>query len=779
MIHLYRGIIIAVAFVTASVSLYSQVKGKVIDDSTNEPVSGATILCTDAGASCGTFSNAAGDFELKCHGCRNISVSYVGYTMVILKEQKDYHSVRLSRSLSTLDEIVFSANRGEAARRSQAPVAISIISQKVIQDNKPVTPDQLLNKISGVNMVSLGNEQHQMSIRQPITTRSLFLYLEDGIPIRTTGLFNHNALLEMNMAAVKSIEVIKGPSSALYGSEAIGGAVNFITAVPTVVPVLKLSAQGNNIGYKRMDVNSSFIKGKWGFLLSGYYANRRNGYLEYSDYDKGTFTGKIDYHFSGHTTLTNGFTWINYNSDMGAGIDSIMFASKSFKNPQTFTYRKVNAFRYHSTLKHVWKDHSKTSLTILYRNNGIEQNPAYRVKDDYRRQQSGIYGGRKDVAHGEINESTFNSYAVVAQHKQNLLMNKACLVAGASLDLSPSTYHAQYISIKKDTAANKYSGYTNTDSVLTNYSTRLNNYAVFANFEYSPATKLRIVASLRYDVFRYRFNNFLTPSAFSGSSDTMNKFNRVSPKVGLTYNFTRRLGIYANYSEGFVPPQVTELYTGVKVPQIKPSVFTNYEFGGWIELLRNKLSADASIYHLDGKNEIITVKLDDGSFANRNAGRTTHRGVEFGLNASPVRDITFRFSGAYSKHIFVDYLERGLKFDGNEMNSAPHWIYNAEVWYKPSYLKGLRVGTEFQHVGKYYADPQNTSSYAGYDVLNLRIGYAAKSWEVWMNVLNATDSYYSYITTKSSFGYSYQLAEPKNFNVGISYDLGQLIKKEK
>jgi hypothetical protein len=63
-------------------------------------------------------------------------------------------------------------------------------------------------------------------------------------------------------------------------------------------------------------------------------------------------------------------------------------------------------------------------------------------------------------------------------------------------------------------------------------------------------------------------------------------------------------------------------------------------------------------------------------------------------------------------------------------------------------------------------------------MLNLRIGYAAKSWEVWMNVMNFTNKYYSYITTKSSFGYSYQLAEPRNFNIGISYDLAHLIKKK-
>ena len=215
------------------------------------------------------------------------------------------------------------------------------------------------------------------------------------------------------------------------------------------------------------------------------------------------------------------------------------------------------------------------------------------------------------------------------------------------------------------------------------------------------------------------------------------------------------------------------------MPQIKPSVFNNYEAGGWVELVKNKLSADISVYKLEGNNEIISVKLDDGTFANRNAGKTSHKGVEFGMTATPAHDLSFRFSGAYSKHVFVEYVERGLKFDGNEMDNAPQWMYNSELWFKPTFLKGLRVGAEWQHVGKYYTDPRNTATYDGFDVLNFRIGYAAKSWEIWMNVLNATNRYYSYITTKSSFGYSYQLAEPRNYNIGISYDIAQLIKNEK
>jgi iron complex outermembrane receptor protein len=250
----------------------------------------------------------------------------------------------------------------------------------------------------------------------------------------------------------------------------------------------------------------------------------------------------------------------------------------------------------------------------------------------------------------------------------------------------------------------------------------------------------------------------------------------LSPKLGFTYSVSNKTGVYANYSEGFVPPQVTEMYTGVKVPDIKPSVFYNYEAGGWAEIVRNKLSVDISAYSLKGTNEIISVKLDDGSSENRNAGETSHRGIEIGMNATPLKDVTMRFSGAYSIHKFTRFIEKGINYNGNEMNGAPHWMNNAEIWYKPSFVKGLRIGAEWQKIGSYFMDPKNTVKYEGYDVLNLRAGYQFNGLEVWVNVMNATDNYYSYISSKST-SYSYQLAEPRNFNVGISYDLGQLLNK--
>jgi outer membrane receptor protein involved in Fe transport len=320
----------------------------------------------------------------------------------------------------------------------------------------------------------------------------------------------------------------------------------------------------------------------------------------------------------------------------------------------------------------------------------------------------------------------------------------------------------------------KYTGYENYDSTLSNYRTNINNYAGFLNFEFSPVQKLRIVASLRYDLFHYRFDNHLKPSAFSGSPDTVNRFSAFSPKLGFTYNFSDRSGFYANYSQGFVPPQVTEMYRGVKVPNLDPSTFYNYEIGGWTEVVKNKLSADFSAYMLDGTNEIISVRLDDGSSENRNTGKTSHKGIELGINAYPLKEVSIRFSGAYSEHRFTEFIEKGNNYNGNEMNGAPSWMHNAEVWYKPSFVKGLRMGVEWQKIGSYYMDPKNITRYEGYNVLNIRAGYQFKGVEVWVNMMNATDRYYAYNASRSTSSYSYTPAEPRHYNVGISYDFGKL-----
>jgi iron complex outermembrane recepter protein len=78
-------------------------------------------------------------------------------------------------------------------------------------------------------------------VRQ-ITTKPLYLFLEDGIPTRATGFFNHNALYEVNIPQSGGIEVLKGPGTALYGSDAIGGIVNVLSRPAPPAPT-RISAR--------------------------------------------------------------------------------------------------------------------------------------------------------------------------------------------------------------------------------------------------------------------------------------------------------------------------------------------------------------------------------------------------------------------------------------------------------------------------------------------------------------------------------------------------------
>lgn len=739
------------------------IHGTVSDRETGEPLPFTTVL--NLHTQKGVVTDILGHFELAAEaGKDTIKISMVGYDDQLLPAM-DQMEVRLKTSLVSLSEIVVSTNR-EQEQRTESPVAISSITATTISDNKPTRIDQVLNQTPGVNMVDLGNEQHTMSMRRPIDYDATYLYLEDGIPIRASGVFNHNSLLEMNMANVSRIEILRGPASSIYGSEAIGGAVNFISPRPSVTPTGGISLQGGNIGYKRADFYlSNTFKSKLGLRVAGYYANQHNGILEFSDYHKLALSWMANYYISDKTELTWSSTLIDYYSDMRGTLDSAEFYSKSYGSNQTFTYRRVNAYRTRLTLNQYWNDQSKTSVTAYFRNNSIKQNPYYYISDDY---SSYTGTGDPNLAHGQINDNSFQSYGMIAQHKQDFTWLNSSLIVGGTLEYTPNTYTASYIKIYEDDAG-VYESYTKTDSMLADYQANLVNTAAYIQEKLEPVKNLRISAAVRVDHFSYHFNNHLDSNSYTSVLDGKNSFARATPKVGLTYELNPRSGFYANFSQGFVPPQVTTLYVGTSIPILKPMYSNSYEVGGWLAILKNKATLEWSVYRNRDLNEVISVLQNDGTTVQKNAGKTLHEGIEYGFNYAPISDLKFRLSGTNAIHRFLDYTDSGVDYAGNDMALAPRWIANAQVTYKPHYLEGFRISLEWQHIAKYYMNASDTQQYEGYDVFNLRVGYEWHDFEVWSNMLNMTNELYATVASASTYGKTYYLGSPRNFTFGIAY----------
>lgn len=760
----------------------STISGRIFDRDTKEPLVAVTVYVPNT--TLGTSTDVNGKFQLDLPvRADSIQVQYLGYATQRLKVENVLFNIGLAVATTNMQEIVVTGSR-DTQLRADVPLAINKISASTINDSKATLLTEIINKVPGVMMVNLNNEQHSMAIRQPMGTNAYYLYMEDGIPMRPMGVFNHNALIEMNMFAISNIEVVKGPASSLYGPEAVGGTINFISQRPTAIPTARVGIHFDNYGYKRVQYSGGGkLSNKFGLYLGGFYAKQHDSWMTYSDYDKNSVNARFDFQATDKTLLTLAASYNDYYSETPGSVDSISFYSRSYKSTSDFTYRAIESLRVRLSADHQWNENNNTLLHLVYRDNTIAQNPSYSIR----------WTQGATTAIGEINDNSFSSKAIIAQHALEIPTLKTKVIAGASLDLSPVTYDAYRIDLEAVLRADKKSveKYLLTaerpDILLANYDADLINSASYLQAEIKPIKNLTITVGARYDDMRFTYTNFLDDSKGEKS------YHQFTPKAGATYQITSNAGAYINYSQGFSPPSLTSIFR--KNPNsssgfyynLKAAQFTNYEVGGWLTLFKNKLDVDVAVYKMIGRNELLNVRQPDNSTDYQSAGKTLHRGIEYGFTFKPNSQWSIRIGGTNALHRYEEFILSTKESDavkninGNTMPGSPKWINNTEFTWKPAFVKGLRLGAEWQMMSDWYQNQVNTVKYddkgfmgvAGLSVLNIRAGYQWKGIEVFTNIMNATDELYAFNATRGNAKTNtttFTAAPPRTFVMGIQYN---------
>ncbi len=680
-----------------------------------------------------------------------------------------------------LEEILVTSASREIQKRSEVPGSIATINAQTIKETKAFGIDQLVNQVPGVFMSTsraASNEQHFMTVRSPISTKALFLYLEDGLQIRPTSVFNHNALLEMNDLSYSRIEVLKGPASSIYGSEAIGGSFNFITKTPSENLSGSIGFQTNDLGLTRYDFEISDQPGeKFGFYLGGQYAQRENGPIEHSNYEKTAITFKTVYDINATSKWTTVFDIVDYRSDMTGSLSEVDYSEGNYESDQTFTEREAIAFRARTTLDEFWSDRNKTSFNFIVRSNQMDQNPSYRIRQ-FRNQ-----GQLTGFGTGEVNSNQFRSFVGLIQHKLDMNFANSSLIIGATADYSPQDYQAETIDVLVDPETGRNTGFNmNTGDFILNYEANIFNYAGYFQYEISPIDAFKVTAALRYDGFEYDYNNLA--DGIVGVDDALDNFNNLTPKLGINYNFDRSSGVYANYSQGFTPPQVSTLYRNRnELRGIEPSRYNNYEIGGYFAS-SSKIKIDAALYLLEGENTLITLRDEDDNFFNTNAGSTRSYGIEYGITYSPIKEISITHNGSYAMHRYVEFFDGGVDFSDTDRETAPNLLGTSLITYRKDLNKNLRVSLTAEHelVGEYNTSFEGqienedgtteTATYDGHNVFNLRANISYRGFEVWGHVLNIFDELYA---ARASFNRfrgenSFTIGNPIAFHFGARYN---------
>lgn len=629
------------------------------------------------------------------------------------------------------DEIIISVtSTRENQSLSEVPASIGIINKKNIDETKPAHPSEITNQIPGVYINVTGGEGHMTAIRQPTTTKPVYLYLEDGIPTRSTGFFNHNALYEINVPQASSIEIIKGPGTSLFGSDAIGGVINVITSAPPKTAETKVNIEAGDNGWMRLltDTGNSFED-------SGYIASlnltHSDGWRNDTEYDRASTNLRVDNFLNNGATVKTIFSATDVDQQTAGS--SRLLLDDYLNNPELnytpISYRKVQAIRLSSAYENESKSNS-ISITPYLRHNTMDMLPNWSLSYD-----------------PVVYETSNDSFGLLVKHRQNFIPGKAKLISGVDIDISPGQYNQNEISVTK--VGNIYTDYT-VGAIQYDYDSTFSAISPYLHYERSISPTVRMTAGARYDLMQYDYDNHLTTLQTAGEShrrpaDTVVKFEHFSPKLGMTYKIDNKTNGFVNYRHAFRVPSSSQLFNQGKAENtvdLDPIKVDSFEVG-----LRgkttNKITYSASIYHMTKKDDILSFKNLDGTRETVNAGETSHNGIELGLKKDITATLQLNIAASYAVHRYEDWQPNATTdYSGNEMESAPRAITNTKLDYKVN--QKLKLQAEWSHLGSYWMDQANTEKYEGHDILNLRAAYKlSKKSKAYARLMNVTDETYA------------------------------------
>ena len=670
-----------------------------------------------------------------------------------------------------IQEIVVTTTR-EARKLSEMAESIAVLSEQELRDISPSHPAEALNRIAGVHINNLGGEGHMASIRQPITTAGVYLFLEDGLPTRPTGFFNHNGLYEINIPQSSRLEVIKGPASALYGSDAIGGVINVISKAPSVVSEVDINHEQGSDGWQRSLLSVSNGDNNLAARLD-FNHTQSDGFRDAADYDRQSLTGRLDSQINKdmQLKLIAAYSTIDQSGVSSQEIDDYQNNSRQNLYHGDIGFREVEALRLSAELAYKMSSDQLLTLTPFYRDNQMVMMPSWMVTYD-----------------PNLRDYKFTSYGALLKYRQRFLDNTLEFIVGMDIDVTPSTYLEEQIEVTQ-TEAGIYTEYTRNGELNYHFDAKQRSLSPYIHTELQLNKQWRLNLGVRQDQFKVDYENFLPadPVDFSHRrpQSTSIDYSNTSPKFGAVYQYAKHHQAYANYRYAFRAPTVGALFragSSQNSTELQPVTSVSAEIG-FRGQFGDDFDYELAFYEMNTEDDIVSV-IRDASRLTVNAGETVHRGIELGLDYRLNDEWQLGLSLTRTDQSYTDFTyvffsrscfcNQQINFAGNQVGKAPENLANLRLAYSPKILPELKAELEWDSVGEYYTDETNTQTYGGHNLLNLRLNYRlSDQFDAYLRGVNLTDKLYSTYTSNqvNNPNISYRPGMPRSWFIGLRWAL--------
>ena len=271
--------------------------------SEGEPLNGASLRIK--GTNLGTITNEKGYFSIKFSKKKNnqLIISYTGHKskqIEIDPKESDIGKIILEL-YESLDEIVISGTLKPVSKLN-SPVAVEVYSQSFFKANPSPSIFESLESINGIRPQLNCNVCNTGDIHINGQEGSYTMVLIDGLPI-VSGLSTVYGLSGIPQSLIERVEIVKGPASTLYGSEAIGGVINLITKLPENSSKLSVDSflsdwgeLNTDIGYKySLSKRTTGLLGINYFNFSNPIDNNNDGFTDLTIQDRISIFNKFTY----------------------------------------------------------------------------------------------------------------------------------------------------------------------------------------------------------------------------------------------------------------------------------------------------------------------------------------------------------------------------------------------------------------------------------------------------------------------------------------------------
>ena len=556
---------------------------------------------------------------------------------VSLQAQTSEDSTKVARSYA-INEVVVTGTRSETDVR-HLPMTVSVVGRPQLEASQQTSVLPVLNsQVPGFFSTSRGvmgygvatGASGQMSLRgiggpaQAGLPTTGLLVLIDGHP-QYMGLMGHPIADAYQTMMAERVEVLRGPASVLYGSNAMGGVINIVTRKMQEDGIrTNINIGAGSYGSVQTEVTNRIRKGRFSSTVTASY-NRTDGHRADMAFEQYGGYAKLGYDFTdnwkvwGDVNVTR-FNATNPGSVMKPYID----------NDQRIT-RGMTSFALEN-------HYEKTSGALSFFYNWGD----HWINDGY---QPG----------GEPLQYRFNSndqMLGVSWYQSIQLFQGNRLTVGADYFHFGGEAWNQFFDGHRETSADK----------------SLNEVAGYVDFRQDIAAWLTLDAGARVDYHSQTGTEFI-------------------PQVGLAFHLPENAEIKAMASKGFRNPTIREMYMfPPQNPDLKPEKLWNYELSFSQRLMDNRLSYGLNVFYINGENLIIRLPNPNGSgMLNQNSGEIENWGAEanVGYQFNPVWSVMANYSWLHMENPVLASPEHKL-YGGVNFRKG-RWSASTGI----QYVKGL------------------------------------------------------------------------------------------